>query len=82
MAIHEATFDIETKADAYAVEKLLERVYDSVREESRSLRPDSTDSTDTLAEFEKLREAADTYSPGRLTVTYEQYDDGFAGASE
>ncbi|MFW6385344.1 MAG: hypothetical protein ACOCY7_04325 [Halodesulfurarchaeum sp.] len=82
MATYEATFDIETKADAYAVEKLLERLYDSVREESRTRRPDTTDSTATLTEFEELREAADRHSPGRLTVTYEQYDDQFASPSE
>jgi hypothetical protein len=52
-------------------------VYDSVREESRSVRQGSEDSTETIAAFEALRDAAAEPAPGRLRVVYERDEDGF-----
>ena len=76
---HEATFSIETKTDAYAVERLLNRLYDSLREESRTLREGTGDSTEMLAEFEAVRDAASRRVPGELTIVYEQRDEEFKG---
>lgn len=75
-----ATFEIESKADARAVERLLGRLYDSVREESRTVRDETGDSTATLAQFEALREAAGDGKPGRLTVTLERREESFEGS--
>lgn len=72
-----ATFEIESKTDAYAVERLMERLYDSVREESRSIRADADDASATLDQFKTLRDAARRPAPGRLTVVYERRDQGF-----
>jgi len=77
MAHHEATFQVDSKADAYAVEKLLTQLYDTIREETRSVREGSADSTATLAEFEALRDAAERREPGELTVVYEVRDGEF-----
>jgi hypothetical protein len=77
MEDHRATFEIDSKTDAHAVERLLDRLYDSVREESRTVRADTEDSTATLAEFESVREAARRPRPGRLTVVLEQRDEPF-----
>lgn len=79
MAEHEATFVIESKADAYAVERLANRLYDSLREEARTVREGTADSTDMLAEFEAIRDAAERRRPGQLTVVYETRDEGFEG---
>ncbi|WP_256388499.1 hypothetical protein [Haladaptatus sp. W1] len=35
MSRHEATVEIESKTDAYPVERLMNQLYDLVREESR-----------------------------------------------
>jgi hypothetical protein len=43
MEEHEAVFEIESKADAYAVERLLVQLYDTVREEVRTRRTESSD---------------------------------------
>ena len=76
---YEATFSIDSKTDAYAVERLLEGLHDAVREESRSRREGATDSTGVVAEFAALRDAARERGPGRLTVVYERAEEGFGG---
>ena len=76
---YEATFSIDSKTDAYAVERLLEGLHDAVREESRSRREGTNDSSDVLAEFAALRDAARERRPGRLTVVYERDETGFGG---
>jgi hypothetical protein len=79
MEKHEATFEIESKTDAYAVDRLMEQLYNSLREESRSLRAGSEDATSMLASFEAIRNAARSGRPGRLTVIYEQHEKEFDG---
>lgn len=71
-----ATFEAESKTDAYAVGRMVERLYDAVREESRTLRGEADGSTEMLERFEAMRDAAREHEAGRLTVTYEQRDDG------
>lgn len=77
MEEYEATFEIETKSEAYAVERLMERLYNAVREESRTIREESGDSTAMLSEFETLRDASERRAPGSLTVRYVQRDESF-----
>lgn len=77
MEEYEATFEIESKAEAYAVERLTERLYDSVREESRTVREGTNDSTGMLEQFRAVRDAARRRAPGTLTVVYEQHDEPF-----
>jgi hypothetical protein len=72
MRRYEATFEIDSKTDLYAVRRILERVYDTVREESQELREGSDDGASLLREFETLRDAATEPAVGRLTITYEQ----------
>lgn len=77
MEEYEATFEIETESEAYAVERLMERLYNAVREESRTIREASGDSSAMLSEFEALRDASARRAPGSLTVRYEQRDESF-----
>ena len=79
MEEYEATFEVDSKTDAHAVERLLERLYDSVREESRTLREGTGDSAEMLAQFEAIRDAARDRRPGKLTVVYERRDGEFEG---
>lgn len=79
MEEHEATFEIETESEAYAVERLMERLYNAVREESRTIRAESGDATAMISEFETLRDASQRRMPGSLTVTFEQRDESFEG---
>lgn len=74
-----AVFDIDSKTDAYAVERLMNRLYDSLREESRTLGKGSNDSTEMLAQFETIRDAARRSTSGRLTLIYESQDEEFEG---
>ena len=74
---YEATFEIESATDAYAVERLLNRLYDTLREETRTLRTETGDSTQMLERFESLRDAARTERPGKLTVVFEQRGESF-----
>ena len=76
MSDYEASFEIDSKADSYAARRMLEQVYDSIREESWSVR-EGTDDADILAAFRTLRDAAKRPTPGRLTITYEQYEGEF-----
>lgn len=77
MARYEASFEIDSKTDSYAARRIFERTYDTIREESRSVRDGSDDASALLREFRELRDAAKEPTPGKLTITYEQYDDDF-----
>ncbi|MFW6152837.1 MAG: hypothetical protein ACOC42_00600 [Halobacteriota archaeon] len=72
-----ATFEIESESDAHAVERLLDRLYDSLREESVTVREGTGDATSMLEQFEGIRDAARRPRPGRLTVVYEPRDAPF-----
>lgn len=74
-----AVFEIDSKTDAYAVERLMDRLYDSLREESRTLADGSSDSTAVLEQFERIRDAARRPTPGKFTVIYESRDETFDG---
>ncbi len=74
---YEATFEIESKTDAYAVERITNRLYDSIREESQTLRDGAGNSTEMLEQFEAIREAAKHPTPGQLMVVYRARDEGF-----
>lgn len=74
---YEATFEIDSKTDAYAVERLMNQVYDSLREETRTVREGSSDSAETIEQFRAIRDAARRPTPGRLTVVFEQKDEEF-----
>lgn len=77
MSHYEASFEIDSKTDSYATRRVLERVYDTIREESRSVREGTDDANELLGEFRMLRDAAKQPTPGRLTITYERYDTEF-----
>lgn len=75
MRRYEATFEVDSKTDSYAVQRILERVYDTVREESQKVRQGSDDASQLLDEFQTLRDAAARPATGKLTITYEPDDD-------
>lgn len=77
MSNYEATFEIDSKTDSYAARRLLEQAYDTIREESRSVREGTDDADELLESFRTLRDAAKPPTPGRLTITYERYDGEF-----
>lgn len=77
MARYEASFEIDEKSDYYAARRILEQVYDTIREESRSARGGTDEPVEILQEFGSLRDAAQHPSPGKLTITYEEYGDEF-----
>lgn len=77
MVEHEASFEIDSKRDSYAARRIVERIYDTVREETQSGREGSTDASETLREFETLRDAARRPTPGKITITYDRYDEEF-----
>lgn len=79
MENYETTFEIESETDAYAIERLMERVYDSLREETRTLRAETVNSPSMLEQFRTIRDASRATTSGRLTVVYEQRDGEFAG---
>lgn len=68
---YEATFEIESRTDAHTVERLMNRLYDMLREESRTIRKGSADSTEMLEQFEAIRDATQRPTPGTLTIVYE-----------
>ena len=74
-----AVFEVDSKSDAYAVERLMNGLYDSLREESRTLRKGSSDSAEMLAQFEAIRDAVQRPTPGKLTVIYESREEEFEG---
>lgn len=75
MSRYEASFEIDSKSDSYAARRLLEQVYDTVREESRGGREGRDNVSANLEEFEMLRDAVTPPTAGKLTITYERYDD-------
>ena len=75
MSRHVASFEIDSTTDSYAARRILERVYDTIREESSSVREGSDDTSELLESFKTLRDAAKRPTAGKLTITYEQYDD-------
>ena len=77
MSNYEASFEIDSKADSYAARRMLEQVYDTIREESRSVREGTDDADELLEAFRTLRDAAKRPTPGRLTIPYEQYEGQF-----
>ena len=77
MSRYETSFEVDSKADSHAIHRLLEQVYDAVREESRTVREGSNDASELLQEFETLRNAAKEPSPGEIRIVYERYDDEF-----
>jgi len=77
MTRYEATFEIDSKTDSYATRRILEQAHNIIREESRSVRAGSEDADALLEAFETLRDAAKEPTAGRLTITYEQYDERF-----
>lgn len=77
MEEYEATFEVESKPDAHAVERLLDRLYDSLREESLTVRDGTGDSTEMLEQFATVRDAARDPAPATLTVTYERKSESF-----
>lgn len=68
---YEATFEVESKTDAHAVERLMNRLYDMLREESRTIRKESADSTEMLEQFKAIRDATRRPTTGTLTMVYE-----------
>ncbi|WP_049986238.1 hypothetical protein [Halobellus rufus] len=77
MSHYRASFEMNSKTDSYAARRILEQAYDTIREESRSVREGTDDADELLAAFRTLRDAAKRPTPGRLTITYEQYDGEF-----
>ena len=77
MEEYEATFVIESKSDASAVERLMNQLYDSLREEARTVREGTEDSARMLEQFKAIRDAARRPKPGRFTVVYERQEEGF-----
>ncbi|MFB6124946.1 MAG: hypothetical protein ABEJ59_03205 [Halanaeroarchaeum sp.] len=74
---YEATFTIESNSEARAVDRTLVRLYDTLREESRTIGTDAGDAAAMLEQFESLREAAGRHRPGTFTVVLEQRDEPF-----
>ena len=72
---YKATFEIESKTDAYVVEQLMNHMYNSLREESKTIRAKSSGSTAMMEQFQAIRDATRQSKPGRLTVTLEQEDE-------
>jgi hypothetical protein len=75
MRRYEATFEIDSKADAHAVSRLMDRVYDSLREESTIITEGETESNQMLEAFDALRDAVGHEASGRFTIIYEERDD-------
>lgn len=55
----------------------MNRIYDSIREESRTVREKTTGMTEMVEQFENLRDAAQDPTPGKLTLIYEQENESF-----
>lgn len=77
MSRYEASFEIDSKTDSYAARRVLEQVYDTIREESQTVREESDNADELLEEFQTLKDAAKRPTPGRLTITYERYNTEF-----
>ena len=75
MSRHEATFDIDSRADAEAVRLLTERIYDDLREETRE--SEGSGPREMLEAFRAIREATRRPRPGTLTIRYDPRDEPF-----
>lgn len=75
MSSHEATFHIDSRADAEAVRLLTERVYDDLREERRE--SDGSGPREMLDAFRAVRDATRRDRPGTLTIRYDPRDEPF-----
>lgn len=71
MTRHEATFDISSRTDKRAVRRLMDRAYNTLREELRTVEHGESGPKETLEQFEAIRDAAANPSTGTLTVVYE-----------
>ena len=80
MEEYEAKFEIESSSDARAIERVLTRLYDSLREESRTTREGANSSTEMLEQFETLRDAARDHRSGTLRVVYTRDEEPIDGA--
>lgn len=78
MTQYEATFEIDSRADAEAVRVLVERAYDALREETRKSDPDGDGPSEMLDAFRAIRDATRRSAPGTLTVEYVRSDGSFA----
>jgi hypothetical protein len=76
MRRYEATFEVESKAEADAVRRLTERLHDVLREETRT-HDHGTATVETVEAFAALRDAARQSKPGVLTVRYVQDEGSF-----
>lgn len=74
---YQATFEVDSKGDAYAVRTVLERTYNTIREESKTVQEGTNEARDLLEQFEALRTAAKDHRPGTLRITYELSDEEF-----
>ena len=75
MSQYEATFEIDSKSDAQIARILAERVYDTVREETREVSGAESSPSEMLEDFEAIREAAGRFRRGTLTVRFDQSDE-------
>jgi hypothetical protein len=75
MPSHEATFHIDSRADAEAVRLVAERVYDALREETKDGSNDTPNQM--LDTFRALRDATRRPRPGTLTIRYDPRDESF-----
>lgn len=75
MSRHEATFQIESKSDAYAVRLLTEQLYDTMREELLNAPGDDAGQNETLQQFAAIRDATRSLSPGSFSVRFERDDE-------
>ena len=71
---YEATFEIDSRADAEAVRLLVERAYDALREETRESEREGAAPSEMLIAFRAIRDATRRPTSGALTITYEQFD--------
>ncbi|WP_435159281.1 hypothetical protein [Haladaptatus sp. DFWS20] len=77
MSRYEDSFKIDLKTDLYAAHRILERIYDTIREESRSVREGIDDADELLDAFQTLRDAPKQRTSGELTITLERDVAGF-----
>ncbi|SIR33071.1 hypothetical protein SAMN05421858_2282 [Haladaptatus litoreus] len=77
MARHEATFEIRSKSDAHAINLLMDRVYDSLREQSTTVEGKTKLPNEMLETFDSLRTATNRETPGTLTIVYEEENEPF-----
>lgn len=77
MDSYEATFEIDSKTDAYAARTMLERAYNTIREESQTAQEGSEEARELLEQLQELRDASKDHRPGTLTITYERAEGEF-----